>query len=120
MRMEPSTDEPVVHRDNQGRFAITPSRGDEETRYRHRLLVAYVQSLIAATGRAVLSAEEAARVTATPTSLRAALDAVLPVDRPGASDHASDVLQPARTASHWMLWAAGIVALLFIVPATVR
>ena len=113
--MEPLADRRAAHRDTLGRFAATPALSDEK-RYANRLFVAYMESLVAITGRSGLSVEENALLTGTPASLAEALDAVLGTQRAASVEEVpNDASEPSR-AAHWLLWAAGVVALLLSFP----
>ena len=113
--MQQLADEPVLHRDALGRFAAMPALSDEK-RYANRLLVAYVESLVALSGRGALSDEENALVTGSPASLAEAVGVVLarePINSPAA---VVDEALSSRGAAHWLLWAAGIAAMLLSLP----
>ena len=117
--MEQLADEPLVHRDNLGRFAVKPALSDEK-RYTNRLLVAYVESLVALSGRGGLSLEENELVTGTPTSLADALGAVLTTRPDEAVETVTGKALSAPFSAHWLLWATGVASLLAAVPATAR
>lgn len=117
--MEQLADEPLVHRDNLGRFAVKPALSDEK-RYANRLLVAYVESLVALSGRGGLSLQENELVTGTPASLAEALGAVLTTRPAEVAETATSEALSAPFLAHWLLWAAGVASLLAAVPATAR
>ena len=117
--MEQLADEPLVHRDNLGRFAVKPALSDEK-RYANRLLVAYVESLVALSGRGGLSVEENAIVTGNPATLAHALGAVLTTRPAEVADTVISEALSAPFSAHWLLWAAGVASLLAVVPATAR
>jgi hypothetical protein len=85
---------------------------------RSRLLVAYVESLVATTGHE-LSADERARLGST-SSLREALHAVLATRGDGTSDVSSAGLPPSPEYSKLLMWVMGIVAVLVGMPTIAR
>ena len=113
--MEQLADEPLVHRDNLGRFAVKPALSDEK-RYANRLLVAYVESLVALCGRGGLSADENALVTGAPGSLSEALGAVLATARADSGKAVTAESRSSHRVARWLLWAAGVVAMLLSLP----
>ena len=117
--MERLADEPGGHRDGLGRVAAKPALSDER-QYANRLLVAYVETLVAMSGRGGLTANENAIITGTTGSLYDALGAVLATDRTGPVAQAPAAPQRSGRSMRWLLWAAGVVAMLLSLPLPVH